>query len=98
MIHTDLFGPTRITSLRGKKYRLVITDNFSHFTWVLVLAHKDEAFAVFLKFYPKISNEKNITIVCIRSNHGTKFKNQNFKNFYNKHGIEHNFLAPKISQ
>ena len=47
LLHMDLFGPTRTTSLGGKKYGLVIVDDFSRFTWVLFLVHKDEAFDAF---------------------------------------------------
>ena len=32
LIHMDLFGPTRTTSLGGKKYGLVIIDDFTRFT------------------------------------------------------------------
>ena len=62
LLHMDLFGPTRTTSLRGKKYGLVIVDDFSRFTWVLFLAHKNEAFDEFLKFYKKVSNQKDFSI------------------------------------
>ena len=31
-LHLDLFGPTRTTSLGGKKYGLVIVDDFYRFT------------------------------------------------------------------
>ena len=37
LLHLDLFGLTRTTSLGGKKYSLVIVDNFSIFTWVIFL-------------------------------------------------------------
>ena len=56
LIHMDLFGPTRTTSLGGKKYGLVIIDDYSCFTWVLFLAYKDEIFSIYLKFYKKIIN------------------------------------------
>ena len=44
LLHLDLFGPTRITSLGGSKYGLVVIDYFSRFTWISFLAHKDEIF------------------------------------------------------
>ena len=93
LLHMDLFGPTRTSSLGGKRYGLVIVDDFSRFTWVFFLAHKDESFSAFLKFYRKVSNEKGVSVVCIRSDHGTEFENQDFKNFCNEKGIEHNFSA-----
>ena len=75
LLHMDLFGPTRITSLGGRKYGLVIVDDYSRFTWVMFLAHKDETFGLFQKFAKKVSIKKNITILSIRSDHGIEFKN-----------------------
>ena len=51
LLHMDLFGPTRTSSLGGKKYGLVIVNDFSRFTWVMFLAHKDEMFSEFIRFY-----------------------------------------------
>ena len=50
----DLFGPSRTTSLGGKSYAFVIVDDFSRYTWVLFLAHKNDAFHEFLKLCRKI--------------------------------------------
>ena len=73
LLHIDLFGPTRTTSLGGKKYGLVIVDDYSRYTWVLFLAHKNETFTAFLKFYKRASNKKNTTIILIRSDHSSEF-------------------------
>ena len=78
LLHMDLFGPTRTTSLGGKWYDFIIIDDFSRFTWVFFLGHKDETFQVFSKFYRKVINEKGFSIQNIRSDHGTKIKNQDF--------------------
>ncbi|GJW95901.1 ribonuclease H-like domain-containing protein [Tanacetum coccineum] len=40
MLHMDLFGPTFVSSLMNKKYYLVVTDDYSRFTWVFFLATK----------------------------------------------------------
>ena len=92
----DLFGPTRTTSLGGKRYVLVIVDDYSRFTWVMFLAHKDETFGLFQKFVKKVSIKKNTTMLSIRSDHGTEFENTQFEKFCSKHGISHNFFAPRI--
>ena len=80
----NLFGPTRTINLGGKKYGFVIIDNFLRFTRIIFLAQKDEAFKAFIKFYQKILNEKNTSIVGIYSDHGIKFENQYFKSYCNK--------------
>ncbi|GJZ20288.1 putative ribonuclease H-like domain-containing protein [Tanacetum coccineum] len=42
MLHMDLFGLTFVSSLMNKKYCLVITDDYSIFTWVLLIQKLDD--------------------------------------------------------
>ena len=37
LLHVDLMGKTRIESLGGKKYIMVVIDDFTKFTWVVLL-------------------------------------------------------------
>ena len=97
-LHMDLFGSTRITSIGRKKYGLVIVDDYTIYSWVLFLVHKDEPFFAFIKNFKRVSNEQNFTIISIRSDHGSEFDNSLFENFYNEHGIDHNFSAPRTPQ
>ncbi|GJZ37897.1 retrovirus-related pol polyprotein from transposon TNT 1-94, partial [Tanacetum coccineum] len=34
LLHMDLCGPMRVASVNGKKYILVIVDDYSRFTWL----------------------------------------------------------------
>ncbi|GJS09882.1 retrovirus-related pol polyprotein from transposon TNT 1-94 [Tanacetum coccineum] len=43
LLHMDLCGPMRVASVNGKKYILVIIDDYSRFTWVKCLRLKNEA-------------------------------------------------------
>ena len=58
LLHMDLFGPCRVTSLGGKYYAYVIIDDYSRFTWVLFLAHKEEIFEAFKIIAKRIQNKK----------------------------------------
>nr|GFB93852.1 retrovirus-related Pol polyprotein from transposon TNT 1-94 [Tanacetum cinerariifolium] len=42
LLHMDLYGPMRIASINGKRYVLVIVDDYSRYTWVHFLRSKDE--------------------------------------------------------
>ena len=64
----------------------------------MFLAHKDEIFSAFEKFYKKVINEKDLTLVNIRSDHGTEFENQFFEKFCEENGIGHNFSVPRTPQ
>ena len=43
LLHIDLMGPARVQSLGGKKYILVVVDDFIRYTWVVPLKDKAEA-------------------------------------------------------
>nr|GEU69754.1 putative ribonuclease H-like domain-containing protein [Tanacetum cinerariifolium] len=56
MLHMDLFGPTFVSNLMHKKYGLVVTDDYSRYTWVLFLATKVETKGILKKFITEIEN------------------------------------------
>ncbi|GJX13655.1 putative ribonuclease H-like domain-containing protein [Tanacetum coccineum] len=56
MLHMDLFGPTFMSSVMNKKYCLVVTDDYSRFTWVFFLATKDETSGILKSFITEIEN------------------------------------------
>ena len=54
LLHIDLFGPVKTASVNGKKYGLVIIDDYNRWTWVKFLRHKDESHAVFSTFCSQV--------------------------------------------
>nr|GEV13825.1 retrovirus-related Pol polyprotein from transposon TNT 1-94 [Tanacetum cinerariifolium] len=56
LLHMDLCGPIRITSINGKRYVLVIVDDYSRYTWVHFLRSKDESPEVIIKFLKRITS------------------------------------------
>ncbi|GJU83778.1 retrovirus-related pol polyprotein from transposon TNT 1-94 [Tanacetum coccineum] len=55
LLHMDLCGPMRVASINGKKYILVIVNDYSRFTWVKCLRSKDEASNFIIKFLKMIN-------------------------------------------
>nr|GEY75428.1 ribonuclease H-like domain-containing protein [Tanacetum cinerariifolium] len=54
LLHTDLCGPMRIESINGKKYILVIVDDYSRYTWTRFLRTEDETQEVLKDFLKMI--------------------------------------------
>nr|GEY02878.1 retrovirus-related Pol polyprotein from transposon TNT 1-94 [Tanacetum cinerariifolium] len=50
ILHMDLCGPMRVESFNGKKYVLVIVDDYSRYTWTHFLRFKDETSVVLIDF------------------------------------------------
>ena len=44
LLHMDTVGPSRVMSVGGKWYVLVIVDDFSRYSWVFFMRTKNEAF------------------------------------------------------
>ena len=98
LLHLDLFGPTQTASLGGKRYCFVIVDDYSRYTWVIFLAHKDDAFKNFTSLFAKVQNLLGLKIVRIRSDNGTEFKFCGFPEFCDHNGITHEFSIARVPQ
>nr|GEV31613.1 copia protein [Tanacetum cinerariifolium] len=76
LLHMDLCGPMRIASINGKRYVLVIVNDYSRYTWVHFLRSKDEAPEVIIKFLKRIMVLLQSPDIIIRTDNDTEFKNQ----------------------
>nr|GEU49826.1 putative ribonuclease H-like domain-containing protein [Tanacetum cinerariifolium] len=83
LLHMDLCGPMRIASINGKRYVLVIVDNYPRYTWVHFLKSKDETPEVIKTFLKRIIVLLQSPVIIIRTDNGAEFKNQRdeFKKF-----------------
>ncbi|GJS36597.1 retrovirus-related pol polyprotein from transposon TNT 1-94 [Tanacetum coccineum] len=98
LLHMDLCGPMRVASVNGKKYILVIVDDYSRFTWVKCLRSKDEASALIINFLKMIQVRLKETIRRIRTDNGTEFINQTLREYYEKVGISHETSVARSPQ
>ena len=86
-LHLDLMGPTRTESLGGKRYIIVVVDDFTRYTWVILLRSKSDALEHIEALCTRLQNEKNLEIDRIRSDHGKEFKNSYMESFCTRSGI-----------
>ncbi|GKC86206.1 retrovirus-related pol polyprotein from transposon TNT 1-94 [Tanacetum coccineum] len=98
LLHMDLCGPMRVASVNGKKYILVIVDDYSRFTWVKFLASKDEAPDFIIKFLKMIQVRLNVAVRNIRTDNGTEFVNQTLRDYYEQVGISHETSVMRTPQ
>ncbi|GJS80727.1 retrovirus-related pol polyprotein from transposon TNT 1-94 [Tanacetum coccineum] len=90
LLHMDLCGPMMVESINGKKYILVIVDDYSRYTRVYFLHTKDEAPDMIINFINQVQQNLKDQILKTRTDNGTEFKNENLRSFYAKQGIVHN--------
>ncbi|GJW05875.1 putative ribonuclease H-like domain-containing protein [Tanacetum coccineum] len=98
MLHIDLFVPTFVSSLMHKKYCLVVTDDYSRFTWVFFLTTKDETSEILKNFIKEIENLVDKKVNIIRSDNGTEFKNKVMDDFCRENGIKREYSVARTPQ
>ncbi|GKB40222.1 retrovirus-related pol polyprotein from transposon TNT 1-94 [Tanacetum coccineum] len=98
LLHMDLCGPMRVESINGKKYILVIVDDYSRFTWVKILRSKDEAPDAIIKCIKNIQVRLNANVRNVRTDNGTKFVNQTLRDFYENVDISHQTCVARTPQ
>ncbi|GJW13827.1 retrovirus-related pol polyprotein from transposon TNT 1-94 [Tanacetum coccineum] len=89
LLHMDLCGPMRVASINGKRYILVIVDDYSRFTWVRFLRTKDESHEAIIKCIKNIQVRLNATVHNVQTDNGTEFVNQTLREYYENVGISH---------
>ncbi|GJS29787.1 putative ribonuclease H-like domain-containing protein [Tanacetum coccineum] len=98
LLHMDLFGLTFVKSLNKKMYCLVVTNDFSRFSWVFFLASKDETSEILKTFITGIENQINHRVKIIKCDNGTEFKNSEMNQLCKMKGIKREFSVARTSQ
>ncbi|GJR47422.1 retrovirus-related pol polyprotein from transposon TNT 1-94 [Tanacetum coccineum] len=98
LLHMDLCGPMRVASINGKKYILVIVDDYSRYTWTLFLRSKDETPEVLKEFLTMIQRNLQAPVISVRTDRGTEFLNKTLNAFFKEEGIEHQTSTPRTPE
>nr|GFC51227.1 hypothetical protein [Tanacetum cinerariifolium] len=96
--YMDLCGPMRVKSVNGKKYILVIMDDYSRFTWVKFLRSNDETSDFIIKFLKMIQVRLKVPVRRIRTDNGTEFVNHTLRDYYEEVGISHETSVARSPQ
>ncbi|GKB47509.1 putative ribonuclease H-like domain-containing protein [Tanacetum coccineum] len=81
-----------------KMYFLVVTDDYSSFSWIFFLATKDETSGILKSFITGVENLIDQRVNVIRCDNGTKFKNKDMNQFYERKYIKREFSVARTPQ
>jgi transposase InsO family protein len=98
LLHMDLFGPVNRKSIAGNWYCLVVTDDFSRFSWVMFMAEKSDTFSLIKLLITQVESLYKLKVRRIRSDNGTEFKNNAMIEFCQERGILREYSSPYTPQ
>ena len=87
MVHTDVWGPTPVSSLGGYRFYVTFIDDFSRKVWAYFLKHKSYVFETFKKWKAEVENQTGLKVKCLRSDNGGEYDKSEFKTFCAAEGI-----------
>ncbi|KAI0492295.1 hypothetical protein KFK09_026565 [Dendrobium nobile] len=94
LVHSDVWGPSPVSSHQGFRYYIIFVDDFSRFIWLFPIMHKSDVTNTFIQFVTFIERQTNRKIKIIRSDGGGEFVNNHFQTFTKNAGIMHQTSCP----
>nr|GEU96646.1 retrovirus-related Pol polyprotein from transposon TNT 1-94 [Tanacetum cinerariifolium] len=98
LLHMDLCGPMWIESINGKKYIMVIVDDYSRYTWTHFLRSMDETPEVLKDFLKMIQQSLQAQVIIVRTDRVTKFLNKTLYAYFKEEGIKHQQSIPRTPE
>ncbi|KAI3715071.1 hypothetical protein L6452_22037 [Arctium lappa] len=75
MLHVDLCGPISVQSLSGKKYILVLIDEYSRYTWIEFIRAKSDVPDILIMLLKRLQVLFNSKVQKLRSDNWTESRN-----------------------
>ncbi|MCO5596690.1 hypothetical protein L7F22_050758 [Adiantum nelumboides] len=98
LVHSDVCGPMRTSSVGNSLYFVSFIDDFSRFCWVYPLKAKSHVFAIFQRYVSMVENETGCKVQTLRTDRGGEYMSGAFKDFLGKKGIKHQCTMPYTPQ
>ena len=89
LIHTDVWGPSRVPNISGARWFVSFIDDCSRVTWLFLMKNKSDVSTILPVFLKMINTQFGEKVKIIRSDNGTEFFNLTLGSFFQKEGIIH---------
>lgn len=100
LVHTDLWGPSPVTSMGSARYFLSFIDDWSRKCFIYILKTKDEVYEKFLEFKAMTERQTGRKLKRLRSDNGLEFCNRKMQEECKRLGIIHektNYYSPQMN-
>ena len=57
VVHSDVWEPFKVSTIRGARWFVTFIDNCSQMTWIFLMKSKDEVNSLFQRFYKMVTTQ-----------------------------------------
>ena len=87
LIHSDVWGPSSITTQGGSRYFVIFVDDFSIYTWIYHFKNCFKLFQIYRDFTKMIETRFSKPIKVFRSDNAQEYKAYEFTSILHQLGI-----------
>ncbi|KAL4309595.1 hypothetical protein GQ457_01G033490 [Hibiscus cannabinus] len=98
LVHSDLCGPMKTSSMNGSKYFVLFIDDLTRMCWVYFLKSKLNVLSTFKEFKIFVENQSDCKLKVLRTDNGGEYVSNEFNDFYRDSGILHQLIVPRTPQ
>ena len=73
VVHSDIWGPSRVSTNLGFHYFVTFIDDYSRYTWLFLIKSRSELFTIFQNFCAEIQNQFGVSIKTLRSDNAREY-------------------------
>src|SRR6266540_5819255 len=98
LVHADLCGPIAPATPGGRRYFLLLIDDYSRFMWATLLTSKDEATGALARFQAAAEAESGRRLHTLRTDRGGEFTSGTFATHCAETVVQRHLTAPYSPQ
>ena len=89
MIHSDVWGPSRIKIMTGTHWFILFVDDHTRITWVFLMKEKSEVGQIFKNFNTMIQTQFHTKIQIFRTDNAKEYFKHILEDYLQSQGIIH---------
>jgi Reverse transcriptase (RNA-dependent DNA polymerase)/gag-polypeptide of LTR copia-type/Integrase core domain/GAG-pre-integrase domain/Zinc knuckle len=107
-VHTDLWGPAPVATIRGRRYYVTFTDDKTRMTYLHLLKRKSDTLAAYKDFEAECLTQHKARIKVLHSDRGGEYMGKEFVLHLKKNGTkqkltihdtpQHNGVAERLNR
>ena len=98
LVHSNVWGPSRVPNCSGAKWFVSFMDNCTRMTWVYLLKDKATINSILPLFHRMILTQFGVSIKRIRTNNVRDYFNHHLNHFFQQKGIVYESSCVKAPQ
>ena len=89
LIHSDVWGPSLVSSIGGSRYFVVFVDDYSCYSWIFNMKHRSELLQVYSNFTKMVETQFSKRIKIFRFDNAFEYTQYAFQAILHSYGTIH---------